>query len=80
MTKPKPNKKEEPAKPQSRVDKSHGGELVEAIAPEDLESVNDANCKHVTLVRDPSETEFNAFMCSNPNCGVVVLYDKLKPV
>jgi hypothetical protein len=75
MTK-KPAKEETPDKPQSRVDKTHGGEIVEAIAPEDLVSVNDTDCKHENLVRDASETEFNAFMCANPNCGVVVLYDK----
>lgn len=74
MTK-KPN--EEKPKPKSRVDETHGGELLEAVAPEDLESFNDANCKHVTLVRDASETEFNAFMCANPDCNIIVLYDKL---
>lgn len=78
--KPKPSSDEPPKpKPQSRLDKVHGGELVEAISPEDLESFNDPDCKHVTLVRDPSETEFNAFMCANPKCNVVVLYDKVKP-
>lgn len=75
MTKPQPQP--EPDKPKSRVDEAHGGELLEAVAPEDLESFNDADCKHVLLVRDASETEFNAFMCSNPACNVVVLYDKV---
>lgn len=55
---------------------THGGELVEAVAPEELESVNDAECKHEKLVRDETETDFNAFVCANPNCGVVVLFDK----
>lgn len=61
---------------QSRVTKTHGGELVEAIAPEDLESFNDADCKHEKLIRDPSETDFNAFACANPKCNEVVLYNK----
>jgi hypothetical protein len=69
--------KDETPKSQSRVDKTHGGEAVESIAPEDLESFNDANCIHKTLVRDPSETEFNAFMCANPACNIIVMYDKL---
>lgn len=60
----------------TRLGKVHGGELVEAIAPEELESVNDAGCKHENLTRDHSETDFVAFMCDNPKCGVVVLFDK----
>lgn len=60
----------------NRVSKIHGGKLVEAISPEDLESFNDTECKHVTLIRDPSETEFIAFICSNPKCSEVVLYNK----
>lgn len=60
----------------SRVNKTHGGELVEAIAPEDLESFNDASCKHEKMVRDPSEKDFIAFMCANPDCNVVVLYNR----
>lgn len=59
-----------------RVTKEHGGELVEAIAPEELESFNDANCKHVKLIRDRSETDFIAFACANPKCNEVVLYSK----
>lgn len=59
-----------------RVDSTHGGQVVEAIAPEDLELMNDPDCKHELLVRDPSETEFNAFVCANPDCGIVAIYDK----
>lgn len=59
-----------------RVTKTHGGRLVEAVAPEDLESFNDATCKHEKLVRDESETDFNAFLCANPQCSEVFLYDK----
>lgn len=61
-----------------RVTKEHGGELVEAISEEELSLVNDPKCKHVKLVRDPSEKDFNAFICSNADCGVVVLFDKGK--
>jgi hypothetical protein len=49
---------------------------MEAIAPEELVSVHDSNCKHLKLVRDPSETDFNAFVCANPACSEVFLYDK----
>lgn len=60
----------------SRMSKAHGGEPVEAIAPEDLESFNDAECKHERLVRDETETAFNAFVCANSKCSEVVLFDK----
>lgn len=61
----------------TRMGKTHGGELVEAIAPDELESFNDADCKHESLVRDPSETEFNAFVCANPQCNEVLVYSKV---
>lgn len=60
----------------NRVDKTHGGEVVEAIAPEEVELMNDPECKHVELVRDESETDFNGFICANPRCGIVVLFEK----
>lgn len=78
MTRSK-SRKEDNARNEERPDKvtrSHGGEVVEAIAPEEVELMNEPDCKHKTLVRDPSETEFNAFICTNPKCGVVVLFDK----
>lgn len=59
---------------QSRLTKSHGGQLVEAVAPEELESMNDADCKHEKIVRDESETEFMAFICANPKCNEVFMY------
>lgn len=61
-----------------KVTAKHGGKVVETIAPEDILPVHDSECKHENLVRDPSETEFNAFMCANPDCAVVVLFDKTK--
>lgn len=77
MTKKSSSKQEdERRQAESRVNRVHGGEIVEAIAPEDLESMNDADCQHKTLVPDPSETEFNAFVCGNPKCSMVFLYDK----
>lgn len=69
----KPNSKNEAT---SRVDTVHGGELVEAIAQSSVVSVNDANCKHDMMHRDLTETDFIAFVCDNPNCGIVKLYDK----
>lgn len=59
-----------------RVEGTHGGEIVEAIAPEELELMNEPECKHEQLIRDETETEFNAFVCANDKCGVVVLFDK----
>lgn len=59
-----------------RVDSIHGGQVVEAVTPEELELMNDPECQHERLVRDPSETEFNAFVCANPDCGIVAIYDK----
>ena len=61
---------------QGRVEKIHGGKLVESVAAEELELMNDPECKHEKLIRDPSETEFNAFICANPNCGTIVIFDK----
>lgn len=61
---------------QSRVNRTHGGNLLEAVAPEELEPMNDPNCPHTDIVRDETETDFIAWMCANPKCGVVVLYDK----
>lgn len=62
-----------------RVTKEHGGQVVEAIAPEDLKSFNDADCKHERFIRDPSETEFIVFTCANPNCAEVIVYSSSKP-
>lgn len=59
-----------------RVESTHGGELVEAITPEELVSVHDSNCKHEKLIKDETEIDFNAFICANQNCGEVFLYDK----
>jgi len=63
---------------QTRMQKAHGGELVEAVAQEELESFNDADCKHENLIRDPSETEFNAFICANIKCNEVIIFEKQK--
>lgn len=62
----------------SRVNKTHGGTVVESIAPEDLESFNDADCKHERFIRDPNEKTYNAFICANPDCHEVLLYAKVK--
>lgn len=62
----------------NRVTRVHGGELVEAVSNEDLELMNEPECKHDNLIRDEAETEFNAFVCANSKCGVVVLFEKNK--
>ena len=60
----------------SRVNRAHGGNLVEAVAPEELVPMNDATCKHEGAIRDFSEKDFIAFKCANPECGEVRLFDK----
>ena len=59
-----------------KVTAKHGGKVVETVSKEELISVNDSECKHKNLVRDHSETEWNAFMCDNPNCAIIVIFDK----
>lgn len=60
----------------SRLNKQHGGELVEAISPDDLEVMNDPECKHENMVLDPTETLGTAYVCANPKCGIVAIYNK----
>jgi len=67
---------DEPAEAPSRVSQEHGGDLVEAISPEQITQVNDPNCKHERAVRDFTEKDFIAFQCANPKCGLVVLFNK----
>lgn len=67
-----PNKPE----PKSRLDQEHGGKMVEAVKPEDLVSFNDADCKHENKIPDPSETEFDAYLCANTKCNEVFIYAK----
>lgn len=57
-----------------RVDKVHGGEVVEEIEKPEL--MNEPGCTHVNLVRDATETEFDAFVCQNPKCGIVIIFNK----
>jgi len=61
----------------SRVQKVHGGLKADAISPEELVPMNDPDCKHESMTRDPSETDFNAFICDNPNCNVVAIIEKV---
>lgn len=72
---PQEDARREQATP-SRMSKTHGGLPVESIAPEDLEPMNDAECKHERLIRDETETEWNAFACANEKCNEVVLFNK----
>ena len=78
MTKSNSKSEDKNREQQSRVNQVHGGQLVEAIATEDLESFNDADCKHETLVRDEDEIAFNTFVCKNPDCHEVFLFDKVE--
>lgn len=60
--------------PKLRVERKHGGHNVEEIST--VVPVNDPSCKHVSWTLDPTETDFIAYVCDNPNCGIVKLYDK----
>lgn len=62
--------------PQLRIEKVHGGQNVENISTDQLTPVNDAACQHEKLIRDPSETDFTAFTCSNDKCGEVFIFAK----
>lgn len=62
--------------PKSRVDETHGGTLVQAIAPGELKSFNDAECQHEKLIRDDSEPDFNTFICANNRCSEVFMFAK----
>lgn len=56
-----------------RVERKHGGENVEEILEEDIISVNDADCKHESMSRDMTETDFVAYQCDNYDCGMVYI-------
>ena len=58
----------------SRINKVHGGELVEAISVEGLVLMNDPECKHETMIPDPTETLGTAYVCATPKCGIVAIY------
>lgn len=55
-----------------RVEKVHGGENVEEI--DTLIRINEPDCPHTTMTLDPTETDFIAYVCDNPMCGMVKLY------
>lgn len=57
-----------------RVEKVHGGDNVEEIETPEL--MNDPSCPHTNMVRDYTETDFIAFVCDNPKCGIVKLYNQ----
>lgn len=79
MTKPSKSKSEDKNREQeSRVNKTHGGEVVATISVDDLESFNDAECKHVKLIRDSDEIAPNTFACANEKCNEIFLFDKVK--
>lgn len=57
--------------------KKHGGDLVEAISVDELEPMNEPDCKHEMMQRDFTETDYLAFVCANEKCGLVKLFDKV---
>ncbi len=62
--------------PQPRTDRVHGGEMVEMVTYDSLEAMNDADCKHPELIRDPDDGDWNAFHCSNNKCNEIFLFPK----
>lgn len=56
-----------------RVEKVHGGKVVEEI--ERPEPMNNPECAH-NFVLDPTETDFIGYICDKPDCGIVMIYDK----
>lgn len=77
MSEPNNNQRQQkPNSSKSRVDDQHGGELVEEIRSENIVLMNDPNCTHERMLRDETETDFLAFQCANPKCGIVKLIDK----
>lgn len=69
-----PQNSSAPPPEQRRVEKIHGGVNVEEIVTPEL--MNEPECEHKNMVRDASETEFIAFVCDNPRCGIVKLFNK----
>lgn len=57
-----------------RVERTHGGENVEEIEKPEL--INEPDCPHENMTRDLTETDFIAFVCDNPKCGIVKLFNK----
>lgn len=55
-----------------RVDKVHGGQVVEEVEKPEL--MNEPDCKHASFSIDPTETDFIAYVCDNPKCAIVKLY------
>lgn len=58
---------------QSRVDKVHGGEVVELIMPENIQPDYDTKCQHKRRELDESETAFDSVICLD--CPMVWNYD-----
>lgn len=69
-----PQMSEEPDKKHIfRVEKVHGGEVVEEI--ETPQPMNNPGCDHEWEL-DSTETDFIAYRCTKKDCGIVMLYDK----
>lgn len=55
------------------------GQLVERISRDELELVNDPECKHPHLVLDDTDEDsddFQVFKCQNKKCGILIVVDK----
>ena len=57
----------------SRVDRTHGGEPVELIYPEDIKPDYDTGCEHKRKELDETETFFDSVICLD--CPMVWNYD-----
>lgn len=57
----------------SRVDRIHGGEVVDLIQPEQIQPDYDVECKHVNKSLDNSG-DFDEVTCNN--CPMVWVFDK----
>ena len=57
----------------SRVDRVHGGEIVELIMPENIVPEYDTGCRHATKTLD-NTGDFDEVTCDN--CPMVWVFDK----
>lgn len=66
-------KAEATTKPKLRVERVHGGRVVEEIEKPTL--INNPSCEHHWVI-DPTEVDFIAYVCDKPDCGVAKIFDK----
>jgi hypothetical protein len=78
MEKSKSKSEDKSREQESRVNKTHGGNVVESVSKDDLTSFNDATCKHKVVVPDDDPLATNTYVCENPDCNEVFLFDEVK--